>query len=243
MNRILQPGSCTGTIAAIPSKSQAHRLLICAALADQPTTLYCGGMSKDILATIECLRGMGAEITINGSEISVRPIVKEPGRSCDLYCGESGSTLRFLLPVAGALALDARFHMEGRLPERPMGPLTSVLEAHGMEIRQDGAILSCRGQLQSGSYAIAGNISSQYISGLLFAMPILDGNSTLDITTELESQAYITLTLDALAVSGLTITKTDTGYAVPGQQKPHLLRLFAENQSQDQADEGHRRPS
>lgn len=222
MNRTLQPGSCAGTIAAIPSKSQAHRLLICAALADHPTTLFCGGMSKDILATIECLRGMGADIAVSGSNIIVQPIRRAPGKRCDLYCGESGSTLRFLLPVAGALALDAQFHLEGRLPERPMGPLVSVLEAHGMEIRQDGAILSCHGALQSGHYEIAGNISSQYISGLLFALPLLEGNSTLDITTTLESQAYISMTLDALAVSGLKVHETTSGYEIPGNQIAHL---------------------
>ena len=193
MIRTLNPGKLQGIVQAIPSKSQAHRLLICAALADTPSTIRCSGMSRDILATMECLRAMGTVITADGDLLQITPIRTVTSACCHLPCRESGSTLRFLLPVAGALGLNACFHMEGRLPQRPMGPLTEVLEQHGMTIRQDGNLLYCEGQLQPGTFSIPGNISSQYISGLLFALPLLDGDSVLQITTGIESGSYIAM--------------------------------------------------
>ena len=221
MTVTLTPGPLRGTAAAIPSKSQAHRLLLCAALSDAPCELVCSGTSKDIDATIGCLRAMGAEITRKGDTLHIAPIAA-PAEICNLPCGESGSTLRFLLPVCGALGLRARFHMEGRLPQRPMGPLTEALTAHGMTIHQEGDILHCGGRLQPGDYFLPGNVSSQYITGLLFALPRLCSESHLHLTTRLESAAYVAMTLDALALCGVEIEATEDGWRIPGNQRPHV---------------------
>ena len=132
--------------------------------------------------------------------------------------GESGSTLRFLLPVVGALGADAVFLREGRLPERPLEPLLSELVRGGMMFRSEGGKLFCSGKLAPGEYTLPGNISSQYISALLFALPRLAGDSALTITGARESEGYIAMTENALAQSGVRLFKTDSGYDIPGGQ-------------------------
>ena len=129
MKRLLLPGERSGEVRIPASKSQAHRLLICAALSGEETRICCDGLSKDILATVACLRAMGAEIREEGSALRVRPIRDVPTDEVPLPCGESGSTLRFLLPVVGALGIRGRFLREGRLPERPLAPLDRELTA------------------------------------------------------------------------------------------------------------------
>ena len=174
MNQTVLPGPRTGSVRIPASKSQAHRLLICAALGTQPVALRCDGVSADIAATARCLRALGADITDDGAgTLRIVPIAGEMPAHADLFCGESGSTLRFLLPVVGALGADVTFRMEGRLPERPLSPLDAVLAAHGMTIRRDGALLHVSGQLHPGAYELPGDVSSQYISGLLMALPRL----------------------------------------------------------------------
>ena len=194
MNQTLLPGPRSGAVDIPASKSQAHRLLICAALGQTPVTIRCLGISKDIAATIGCLNALGAEIAVSGDLITVQPIEAVPEGLCHLPCGESGSTLRFLLPVAGALGASVVFHMEGRLPQRPLHPLDAVLTAHGMTIRQENGLLYSSGQLCPGEFSLPGNVSSQYISGLLMALPLLDSGSALTVTGELESAAYVTMT-------------------------------------------------
>lgn len=121
MDLILEPRSIAGTVAAIASKSQAHRLLICAALAERPTRILCGALSQDIEATARCLAALGAGLCYDGAVFTVRPIgLPQSGEAPD--CGESGSTLRFLLPVAAALGCDATFHLRGRLPSGLWAP-------------------------------------------------------------------------------------------------------------------------
>ena len=207
MNQTVQPGSRTGTVSIPASKSQAHRLLICAALGQTPVTIRCLGISKDIAATIGCLNALGAEIAVSGDLITVQPIEAVPEGLCHLPCGESGSTLRFLLPVAGALGASVAFHMEGRLPQRPLHPLDAVLTAHGITIRQENDLLYSSGQLCPGEFSLPGNVSSQYISGLLMALPLLDSGSALTVTGELESAAYVTMTEDALRRGGVSLRK------------------------------------
>jgi 3-phosphoshikimate 1-carboxyvinyltransferase len=181
----------------IPSKSQAHRLLICAAFADGPTQLMCPETNRDIDATADCLRALGAEILRTDSGFTVFPIRKAP-ETATLPCGESGSTLRFLLPIVGALGVDATFLMEGRLPQRPLSPLWEELERMGCALsRPTPSTLRCRGKLRAGAYTIDGGVSSQYITGLLFAQALL-GDSTLEITGVLESKPYVDMTRDAL---------------------------------------------
>ena len=216
MNLTLSPSPLSGSISAIPSKSMAHRLLICAALAETTTVLGCQGTSKDIEATAACLRAMGAAVlrTEDGFAVTPGP-VQSP---CTLPCGESGSTLRFLLPVAAALGLDASFVLEGRLPQRPLAPLDRELEAHGATLsRPEPDVLRCTGKLRPGNYTLPGNVSSQYISGLLFALPLLDGPSTLTVTGTVESAPYIAMTLDALRQSGVEIRVENQVYAIPAR--------------------------
>lgn len=196
MRQTIHPGVLSGTVAAIGSKSMAHRLMICAALAGGETEVLCPGTSKDIEATRACLTAM-----------------KQGGV---LPCGESGSTLRFLLPVVAALGLEAEFHMEGRLPQRPLAPLDEQLEAHGAALcRPRPNILQCCGKLTPGSYILPGNVSSQYISGLLFALPLLDGPSTLTVTGTLESAPYVQMTLAALKQFGVAITQNGPVFEIP----------------------------
>ena len=187
MNVTLTPGVRSGQIRIPASKSQAHRLLICAALGDAPVRLRLDGRSKDIDATIGCLSALGAEIACADGLLEIIPMRGSVTGERTLSCGESGSTLRFLLPVCGALGAEAVFRMEGRLPERPLAPLDAELTAHGMTLRREGALLYVRGQLQSGAYTLPGGVSSQYIAGLLMALPRLPGGSTLHIAGELQS--------------------------------------------------------
>ena len=223
MNQTVLPGPRTGSVRIPASKSQAHRLLICAALGAQPVALRCDGVSADIAATARCLRALGADISDDGAgAFRIVPIAGEMSAHADLFCGESGSTLRFLLPVVGALGADVTFRMEGRLPERPLSPLDAVLAAHGMTIRRDGALLHVSGQLHPGTYELPGDVSSQYISGLLMALPRLPGESTLAVTGKLESAGYIAMTEDALRLSGIRLQKSGRTYTIPGGQTARL---------------------
>ena len=219
MNQVIQSAQLGGTIAAIPSKSQAHRLLICAALAKEPSYVYCSGTSADILATARCLRGLGADVQEVAGGFHVIPTEKSKTNQC-LQPGESGSTLRFLLPVAGALGYDGQFKMEGRLPKRPLAPLDAQLMEHGMQISRPGEdLLAVSGRLSGGTYVLPGDVSSQYISGLLFALPLLEEDSTLTITGKWESMDYITMTVRALAQYGVIVHQTDIGFVIPGRQR------------------------
>ena len=224
MKRTIIPGARTGRVRIPASKSRAHRLLICAALGEEKTEVVCDGISADIAATAKCLSALGAKIEEMETGFLVSPIKKVPEGRCDLYCGESGSTLRFLLPIVGALGAQAVFHREGRLPQRPLAPLDSVLKEHGMTLREDGDLLYCSGQLIGGNYTIAGNVSSQYISGLLMALPLLIRDSLLMVSGPLESAAYVAMTEDALQLSKLTIPKMGAMWEIPGQQRCHLPR-------------------
>ena len=224
----ISPRNLRGTVDAIPSKSEAHRALICAALADSPTGIIMGEGSEDIDATIRCLNAFGAQIRRTDFGLHVDPIAEIPA-SCDADCGESGSTLRFLLPVAGALGIDARFHMRGRLPERPIAPLDRELEKGGCELsRPERDVLRVTGKLRPGSYELPGDISSQYISGMLFAFSAMDGDCALTITGRRESADYIAMTLQALGHFGVRAKETSDGYSISASdhlRSPRELRI------------------
>ena len=214
MIQVVDPGPRTGEVRIPASKSRAHRLLICAALGNGEVNIRCRGISRDIEATVACLQAMGSEIRMEKDRILVRPIkeiLKEPVL---LPCGESGSTLRFLLPVAGALGMEGCFRMEGRLPERPLQPLWDLLVSRGMSLSREENLLRFSGRLRAGSYEIPGNISSQYVSGLLFALPLLREGSALSVTGPLESADYIAMTEDALELFGVKFGKTGNSYAI-----------------------------
>lgn len=212
----ITPGPLRGSLAAIPSKSEAHRLLICAALADAPTRIPLSASSQDIDATIRCLNAMGADISLSDGELRVTPIDNPPAR-CEADCGESGSTLRFLLPVAGALGIETDFRMHGRLPERPIAPLDRELVRGGCALsRPAHDVLRISGRLRPGAYNLPGDVSSQYITGMLQALTLLEGESSLAITGRLESASYIGITRRCMASFGAKPVPTDGGYRIPG---------------------------
>ena len=222
MTRTVAPGALSGSVRIPASKSQAHRLLICAALGKAPVHLLLDGFSDDILATMHCLTALGADIQKTPDGLRVAPIARVPEGLCELPCRESGSTLRFLLPVCGLLGANAVFLREGRLAERPLAPLDAQLTQHGMTLRAEGARLYCSGRLTGGEFALPGNISSQYITGLLLALPFLSEHSTLRLTTALQSAAYVRMTEQALDEGGVKLTRRSDGWDIPGGQTARL---------------------
>lgn len=200
MDLTIQPRKLSGTVTAIPSKSIAHRYLICAAFADNETSLICPETNRDIQATVDCLNALGAHIFRTEIGYEIQPILKYP-EFATLPCGESGSTLRFLLPVAGAMGVDATFIMEGRLPQRPLSPLWEEMERMGCTLtRPTENTIRCQGKLKSGDYSIDGSVSSQFISGLMFAQDLIPGECDLYITGRIESLPYCNLTQHALSL-------------------------------------------
>lgn len=203
MDLTIYPRKLSGTVTAIPSKSQAHRLLICAAFSDAPTKLCCPETNQDIEATAGCLRALGAEIDRTADGYYVIPAVTIPN-STEMDCCESGSTLRFILPIVCALGIETTIHMSGRLPYRPLSPLWEELERMGCTLTSPTeSTIHTSGQLTPGSYTIAGNVSSQFISGLLFALSLINGESQLNVTRKTESKSYITMTQRALSIFGV----------------------------------------
>lgn len=203
MDITITPGKLSGRVTAIPSKSQAHRLLICAAFADKSTELICPDTNRDIEATVDCLNALGAHIRRTDDGYIIHPIAKVPTEAT-LNCCESGSTLRFMLPIVGALGVDAIFQMAGRLPHRPLSPLWEEMERMGCTLTRPTAdTIRCTGKLKSGDYTIDGGVSSQFITGLLFAASLLDGVSTIHITGNLESKPYIEMTIQAMKHFGV----------------------------------------
>lgn len=203
MNVTIHPGLLRGSIAAIPSKSHAHRALICAAFANGRTKLAIEEVNVDIETTAECLKAMGAKIRhlAWGYEIIPQPCLNQ---APILNCRESGSTLRFLLPVAGALGLDATFQLSGRLPSRPLSPLWEEMERMGCRLSRPTAdTIRCQGKLMPGTYRIAGNVSSQFISGLLFAGALMQGKTQIQVEGKLESKPYVDMTRDVLGLFGV----------------------------------------
>lgn len=202
MDITILPRFLRGEIHIIPSKSLAHRLMICAAFADRPTQLHCPDTNRDMEATADCLRALGADIIQTDSGYTVFPAAAIPEKA-ELNCWESGSTLRFLLPVAGALGVDATFRMAGRLPQRPLSPLWEEMERMGCTLtRPSSDTIRCQGKLKPGCYHIDGGVSSQYITGLLLALAILPKKSCLQVTGKIESRPYIELTKQVLGLFG-----------------------------------------
>ncbi|MBO5330459.1 MAG: 3-phosphoshikimate 1-carboxyvinyltransferase [Anaerotignum sp.] len=207
-----------GQVRIISSKSDGHRSLIAAALAEEESVLFVDGWSDDLEATVRCLEGLGAEIYKEPSGIEVVPIPGNLEKEAVLDCGESGSTLRFLLPVAAALGRHTIFDGKGRLPERPIGVLLEELAKHGCTVNSDKLPLELEGKLQAGVYTLPGNISSQFITGLLFALPLLEGDSEIVLTTAVESRGYIDMTLKTLKIFGVAVEETENGWKIPGGQ-------------------------
>ena len=206
MNLTITPVKLSGTVTPPPSKSQAHRLLICAALAGEGSIIHNLADSQDIRATRRCL----AELTADRRTLP------------ELDCGESGSTLRFLIPLALALRGGGIFTGHGRLMERPQKPYFDLFEEKGVRYEQKDGVLAVKGRLTPGEYRLPGNVSSQFFTGLLLALPLLDGPSAIIPTTPLESEGYIGMTLDAMREFGVDIASTRSlppHYLISGGQK------------------------
>lgn len=214
-----RPSVISGTVAAPPSKSAGHRSLICAALSDAPVTVTGCGISDDITATERVLCALGAQIERSGTTVRVTPISNIPDKAV-LDCGESGSTARFIIPIAAALgAKNVTVTGRGRLPSRPFEILCRLLRRRGVNCSTDTLPMSVGGQLPAGEYSLPGNVSSQYISGLLMALSIVPGSSRIVLTTPLESAAYVDMTVDELKRFGAFVTKTSDGYEIEGRKR------------------------
>ena len=216
----ITPARLSGTLEAVSSKSYAHRLLVCAGLSDKPTRIMLNSLSDDICATIRCLTTMGCSIESADGALFVEPFINPEKDSAPLFdCGESGATARFLLPLAAHLF--NRFSMtgSGRLPGRPFAPLCKTLAAAGCSFDSEALPLAGKGKIQPGKFAIAGNISSQYISGLLFTLPLLDADSSIELSSPLESADYVNMTIETQRLFGITINKCESGFEIKGKQR------------------------
>lgn len=220
----ISPAVLSGEIAVPPSKSAAHRAIICAALAKGVSRLSPPGNSDDVRATIGAFRQMGVRIETDGGATVYGGAFR---RSAEIDCLESGSTLRFLIPVTAALGIHTVFHGRGRLPVRPNRVLTDLLQRHGVECQGDGLPLSVRGQLPPGTYMLPGNISSQYVSGLLLALPLTQKESRILLSTPLESAGYVDMTLQIMREFGISVEKAELGYLIPENQayRPHDFQI------------------
>lgn len=218
MDITVKPGAFRGCVTAISSKSFAHRMIMAAALADKKTKINLNAYSEDIDATIACIKALGAEVEKNDRYIVVYPI-KEKGKSgVVLDCGESGSTARFILPVAAMVCNSFELIGRGRLPQRPFSPLVSQMSLHGIAADNDKLPMKVIGRLSGGRYKLAGNISSQYITGLMLALPLCEEESEIILTSPLESSAYVDITIEVLSQFGIKIYKTSDGFKVmPGK--------------------------
>jgi 3-phosphoshikimate 1-carboxyvinyltransferase len=215
----ITPRKLKGTIWVPPSKSQAHRLIIGAALADGVSHLSNLAESQDIRATLNCMQCLGASVSQDGSEITGVRLGQDRGPLPVLDCGESGSTIRFLMPVALAVAGGGVFLGRGRLLERPYGPYEAIFQQQGITFQRQPDSITLSGALKPGRFEVPGDVSSQFITGLLYALPLLDGESEIVLTTALESRGYVDLTLEALKQFGVQVSFTEHGWQVPGGQR------------------------
>ena len=217
MRAIIQPGTARGTVAAPPSKSMAHRLLICAALAEGDSTVRCVDRSEDILATADCLSALGASLSWDGDTVRVRGCDPRKAASAVLRCRESGSTLRFMIPLCLLSGKPMRLEGSETLLSRPLSVYEDLCRDRGLSLlRKDGALLA-EGLLTPGEYTVPGSVSSQCVSGLLFALPFLPEGSVIRLLPPVESRSYLDLTLQALNAAGVQAAWQDEcTLTVPG---------------------------
>lgn len=215
MRAVIHAGRAEGTLAAPPSKSMAHRLLICAALSQGVSTVRGVDMSEDIAATADCLRALGSDITLSGDTVTVGGIDRGI-RSAVLDCRESGSTMRFMLPIC--LALGGRYQLRGsrRLMQRNMAVYEQLCAENGIEYRQSYCTVTVDGQLKPGTFCVRGDISSQFISGIMFASLLMDGESRVQLTTALESRPYVDMTVSAIRQFGGSVGLLGDRYTANG---------------------------
>ncbi len=216
----ITPAKLSGSVTIPSSKSYAHRALICAALAEGSSVISGINMSKDIEATISAMNALGADCHETGEGKVAVTGIGRASKKAVIDCNESGSTLRFIIPVAAALGADTEFHGRGRLPERPIDIYTRELSRKGISFDYDHTMpFSISGKLDSGIFEVEGDVSSQFITGLLFALPLLKGDSVIKLTSHLESKPYADITIDCLKKFGIEVQECSEGYRICGGQK------------------------
>ena len=208
-----------GTVNVPPSKSDVHRAIICAAMANGVSRISPVALSNDIKATIGCIKALGADAVLENNVLTVDGTNMYKNKTALLDCGESGSTLRFFIPIAAVGNINATFVGNGKLPQRPIGIFTEALPKAGTVCKTEGGLpLEIKGQLKSGIFEIPGNVSSQFITGLLLALPILEGDSEIVLTSPLESVGYIAMTIRTMKQFGVNIQATEKGWHIKGGQ-------------------------
>lgn len=224
MDITITPARLEGAVTPPPSKSQAHRALIAAALADGESVISNVAFSQDIKATLDCLDNLGAQFVRDGSTVTVQGMganTMSPLRRMAyprLDCGESGSTLRFLIPIALAVRGGGIFSGRGRLMERPQKPYFDLFDEKGIFHELKDGVLTVTGLLTPGEYHLPGNVSSQFVTGLLYALPLIDGDSEIVLTSPLESRGYVDMTLEVLRQFGITVEERGNRFLIPGRQ-------------------------
>lgn len=209
MNAVITKSKAVGNISAPPSKSMAHRYIICAALSKGQSVISNVDLSQDILATLDCIKAMGANVEISGDTVVINACDKIKSESIDFMCRESGSTMRFFMGIAMCLGVPSYFYGSETLRNRPFGIYEKICVDQGIEfIRQEDKIY-VNGQLCAGEYNIAGNVSSQFITGLMFVLPMLDTDSRIRLIPPVESRSYIDLTIQALGDFGVSVVWED----------------------------------
>ena len=220
MTVYIRPGPPpSGVLAAPPSKSMAHRAVLCAALADGESRLTGLAHSQDIDATLGAAAALGAQVEAGESWARIAGAAPLQAPAAPVDCCESGSTLRFLIPLAALTGRPVAFTGRGRLMQRPQSVYQELFASQGLRFGQEGDTLTVAGPLRPGCFSLAGDVSSQFISGLLFALPLLDGDSRLRLKPPVESRSYIEMTRAAQSRFGVASAWLDEyTLAVPGGQ-------------------------
>lgn len=217
----ITPGPLAGTVTPPPSKSIAHRAILAAALTNGTNTIQNVALSQDIEATLRCITALGGAWEREGDTLYVSGVWHREWDTAalpHLDCGESGSTLRFLIPIALTLNNGGVFTGRGRLMERPQKPYFDIFDEKGVSYERKDGVLTLRGELESGEYRLPGNVSSQFVTGLLYALPLMEGESRIVLTSPLESRGYVDMTLDVLDRFGVRVEVLEDGFLVPGDQ-------------------------
>lgn len=216
----ITPRCLKGVVDVPPSKSDAHRAIIGAALSSGESIVSNIAMSEDIKATLNGMRSLGAKYTLSGTTVKIAPKKSGVKKNVEIDCGESGSTLRFLIPIALLSGKNITFTGRGRLFSRPLKPYFDIFDKNGIVYEQTENSLKLFGKLKSGLYSIAGNVSSQFITGLLFALPLLEGDSEIVVATDMESKGYVDMTLKTLKMYGIEIeNKNYRRFIIKGGQE------------------------
>ena len=249
MNLYISRSTARGTVTAPPSKSMAHRHIICAALAKGKSTIRNVDLSQDIAATLDCIRALGAKAEVRGDEVEIvgagdifacgqagcddpKVTGKDAGMdfdTLDFPCRESGSTMRFFMALAMLTGRPSRFFGSETLRSRPFGIYEDICAQCGIEFNKAADHIFVEGRLKPQTYEMPGNVSSQFVTGLMFALPLLDGDSAIKLIPPVESRSYILLTISALAKAGVkVIEKSETEYLIPGGQKYRPVDIAVE---------------